>query len=326
MSNIDKLESKYRKMINDNLEIHKDKPYLKGYVNFMTDASIRTKYSYLKIIIRFMEGKEIDKLSFDDFNNYIEEIKYDENGKSITSSYQILTYSAMKKFCKYLYKSKRISDNYMLEITKPKRIESQKTIEKRSKGFLTETEIKELLNNVENYSPHQNKIPDWCLLRDKAMIYTFLNTGIRCSALVTITLDDLNLQEKTLMVTDKGYKVRQFDLSDSLCEVLSDWLACRKTVMGYSDNNALFISNRRQMMTAQNVRLTIKKYSACIQGKNITPHKLRATYGTQLYNKTGDIYFVQDCMGHSNPQTTELYVREKRHNTKRASDIMSGLF
>ena len=71
--------------------------------------------------------------------------------------------------------------------------------------------------------------------------------------------------------------------------------------------------------------LLIKKYSAGIDGKNITPHKLRATYGTQLYNKTGDIYFVQDCMGHHSPKTTENYVREKKQNTKKASDIMSKL-
>ena len=62
-----------------------------------------------------------------------------------------------------------------------------------------------------------------------------------------------------------------------------------------------------------------------IDGKNITPHKLRATYGTQLYNKTGDIYFVQECMGHSNPKVTELYVRDKKENTKRAGDIMDKL-
>ena len=66
----------------------------------------------------------------------------------------------------------------------------------------------------------------------------------------------------------------------------------------------------------------IKKYADCIPEKNISPHKLRATYGTQLYNKTGDIYFVQECMGHSNPKTTELYVREKKQNTKKASEIM----
>ena len=74
-------------------------------------------------------------------------------------------------------------------------------------------------------------------------------------------------------------------------------------------------------MNTEGVPCTIRY----INGKNITPHKLRATYGTQLYNKTGDIYFVQQCMGHTNPKTTELYVRERKQNTKRASDIMDKL-
>ena len=69
----------------------------------------------------------------------------------------------------------------------------------------------------------------------------------------------------------------------------------------------------------------MNKYSSNIKGKHITPHKLRATYGTQLYNATGDIYFVQECMGHSNPKTTEIYIRDTKNTTKKASDIMKNL-
>ena len=78
-------------------------------------------------------------------------------------------------------------------------------------------------------------------------------------------------------------------------------------------------------MDSTSIYNVVKKYSKNINGKNITPHKLRATYGTQLYNETGDIYFVQDCMGHSNPKTTELYVRDKKENRKKASDIMAKM-
>ena len=63
-----------------------------------------------------------------------------------------------------------------------------------------------------------------------------------------------------------------------------------------------------------------------IEGKNITPHKLRATYGTQLYNKTGDLYMVQECMGHSSPTTTELYIRGKKNkNAQAAAEIMTKI-
>ena len=58
-----------------------------------------------------------------------------------------------------------------------------------------------------------------------------------------------------------------------------------------------------------------KKYDVNIKGKCISPHKLRATYGTMLYNKTKDLYFVQKSMGHSSPATTQLYVRDENDRT-----------
>lgn len=71
----------------------------------------------------------------------------------------------------------------------------------------------------------------------------------------------------------------------------------------------------------------VKKYTVNINGKNITPHKLRATYGTMLYNKTKDIYFVQDCMNHSSASTTALYIRDEDDQSKReAASIMGNLF
>lgn len=325
MSNINDVELRFRNKINNSLEEHKDKTYLRSYINYMNDSSVRTKYGYLNIVINFMRDKCVEDLTFDSFNNYLEEIKYKNNGDKKTSSYQIMTYAALKKFCEYLYVSKKISENYMLYIKRPKAVDSQKTIEKREKGFLTEKEIKLLLKNIDNYFNYKRDTPEHWLARDKAIIFTFLNTGIRCSALMTIEVSDLNLEEKTLMVTDKGSKVKKYDLSDSLCEILNIWLEYRNSIEGSDKTTALFISNRREMMTTQTIYHTIKKYSDCIDGKNITPHKLRATYGTQLYNKTGDIYFVQDCMGHTSPKTTEMYVREKKENTKRASDIMSKL-
>ena len=90
--------------------------------------------------------------------------------------------------------------------------------------------------------------------------------------------------------------------------------------------DALFISNRKTRMDQSSISDVVKKYSSVIDGKHITPHKLRATYGTQLYAKTGDLYLVQECMGHSNPKTTELYIRgQKNEATQKASDIMTKL-
>ena len=328
MSGMQEMTKKYLNMINTIL--NENDEYFRGFVNFMNDSSIRTKYNYLNHIVAFMDyiGKKPEELVFDDFNDYLNKISYKEDGSKTSSSYQINIYSSLKKFCEYLYVSKRLSENYMLYIKRPKAKESQETILKREKGYLTEKELKKYIRSVEigAVAPHRVQSSEWDI-RDKAIILTFLYTGIRNSALRMIDIQDVDLNKKTLIVTDKGEKVRKYDIPDNLCQSIKDWMDCRSELMnGYDDCNALFISHRRKRMDSGTVLHVVKRYADdTIEGKNITPHKLRATYGTQLYNKTGDVYFVQECMGHSNPKVTELYIRDKKENTKRAGDIMDKL-
>ena len=319
MSGINELEQKYYDRINAVLVGRPE--YLRGYVSFMSDVAVRTRYNYVKIIIDFTEktSNDISNLNFDDFNNYLAE-RY----IGIGASYQIAIYSAVKKFCEYLYASKRIKDNYMLYIKKPKFKESQETVKKREIGFLNEKEMKKYIRNLDKKMSEYRDISDRWRVRDKAIVYVFLNTGMRCSALLSIDVKDIDMKNRTLHVTEKGGKIRTYDLSTDVYKVLKEWIDERSKIDNV-ETDALFISDHRKRMGQQNMYLLIKKYSAGIDGKNITPHKLRATYGTQLYNKTGDIYFVQDCMGHHSPKTTENYVREKKQNTKKASDIMSKL-
>ena len=111
--------------------------YFRGFVNFMNDSSVQTRYYYLCHICAFMEyvNKNPEDLSFDDFNNYMMKISYKEDGTEMTSSYRINIYSSLKKFNEYLYVSKRINQNYMLYIKRPKPKQSQETLRKREKSL-----------------------------------------------------------------------------------------------------------------------------------------------------------------------------------------------
>ena len=327
MSGRQEITKKFLDLINAILDNSPE--YMTGFSNFMSDSSIKTKYYYINHVNAFMKytNKNPEALLFDDFSNYMAEITYKEDGSKTSSSYQINIYSSLKKFCEYLYVTKRLSENYMLYIKRPKAKDSQETIIKREKGYSTERELKRYIRNVEigATAPHRVQSVEWDI-RDKAIILTFLCTGIRNSALRTIDVQDVDLKKKTLVVTDKGEHVRIFDIPDSLCEAIAEWLECRETIMKGYHSQALFVSRRKNRMDSGTVLHTVKRYAdKVIDDKNITPHKLRATYGTQLYNKTGDIYFVQECMGHSNPKVTELYIRDKKQNTKRAGDIMDNL-
>lgn len=325
MTGIDEMELKFRKKINN---VIGDNVVLKRYNNYISStSSIRTQYTYICIVSAFLKhvNKNESELSFDDFNDYLSNIKYFDNQKTKTSSYVITVYSALKKFSEYLSASGKINKNYMLDIKRPKAIEKQTTIQKRNSGFLTEKEIHKLIKNIYNNPSKKRELADEWKVRNCAIIYLFLYTGIRCSALVSINLNDLDLQKRILYVTDKGSQTKEINLSEKLCSILSEWINERNKIG--IDNDALFVSNRKQRISTQAVALMVETYTkqSGITNKNITPHKLRATYGTQLYNRTGDIHFVQECMGHSSPSTTQLYIRGNHENSKRAAEIMSSI-
>lgn len=326
MNGRDEYNVKYLNKIN---KILSEQPaYLSGYTNSLTDTTVSTKYTYLNNVIGFINfiNKDVSDLNFDDFISYIAKTEYKPNGENTSSSYRIAIYSALKRFSNYLFISGKINNDYMLSIKRPSNFESSKTVEKRSKGYLTEKEIDTYLRTVQTNVIHEfRQVGDAWNKRDTVIIKLFLFTGIRCSALNNINIDDIDFYNRTLIVMDKGNKVKKYDLPDELISEIEEWINIRSKLLLTNDKQCLFISNRRCRMNQTSINNIIKKYSGEIKGKNITPHKLRATYGTQLYNKTKDLYFVQDCMGHSNPKTTELYIRDKKENMKKASDIMSKI-
>lgn len=318
----------YQKKIN---RILQENSNLYGFYSFIIDQSISTVYNYLLHVKRFLnyvKDKPLTELNVDDFSGYMLKIqKNQKNGDKTTSSYKIAAYSALKKYSKYLIASNKLDKNPMDYIGRPKPIESQKTIIKRENGYLSETEILQYISTVENgvgtskSKSHQQK---W-KTRDKAIIMIFLNTGIRCSALMKIDIEDIDFVNKTLTVTDKESYVNQYDLSDELLEIIQNWIDQRDVFLNGCNIDALFISNQRKRMNQASIYRVVNKYAEGIEGKHITPHKLRATYGTQLYDATKDVYFVQQCMNHSSPKTTELYIRGNGNQTKKASEIMGRL-
>ena len=87
--------------------------------------------------------------------------------------------------------------------------------------------------------------------------------------------------------------------------------------------NALFISQNNTRITVRSVERLVKKYASTATVKKITPHKLRSTYGTALYQETGDIYLVADVLGHKNVNTTRKhYAAMKEENKRKAANIV----
>lgn len=326
MNGNEEYELKCKRLIDGVIQNNPDKTYLKGFFNYMgSRLSYATRYNYLKHIVNFMNynNKDVKDLDLDDYTDYLSSM----NNK--TTTHQINVYSGLKKFATYLKASQKTTINPMDYVHRPKFIERPETISKREKGFLEKKEIKQYLNTVQSGIGTHRAIArqkQW-KERDLAIVSILLITGMRCSALYKLNIDDINFVNKSLVTVDKGRLAQEHSLTDEVLENIKEWIEKRKQILDGKKEDALFISNQKCRMDQSSISRVVKKYSSSIKGKNITPHKLRATYGTQLYDKTKDLYFVQECMGHSSPQVTEKYIRGRKNEDRTiAANIMSQLF
>lgn len=318
-TNIDKLKRNAETILSKN----SDKRYLRSYLNFLGDSkSWSTKIVYLRHIVNFMDFAKCNPrdLELDDYIDYMATIEG-------VSSYKINTYHALQSFSKYLYASDKCAKDYMGSVQRPTAVEDIKTIKRREKGYLTDNEVKATLINVEKgvgSNEALKKQSSW-KERDKAIVVLLLTTGLRCTALLSLDIDNIDLENGVLITFEKGRKPVEKYLTEDACRVLAEWITVRDSVLGNSDEKALFISNRKGRISKGAVVAIVNKYTSNIQGKKISPHKFRATYATKILEKTNDIYLAQKAMGHSSPKTTELYIRGTADavNTKQR-DIMQN--
>lgn len=318
MKGIDEYNLKIKNKINNYINNHDYEGYLRNFYNFIcNDVSYTTAYNYLNFSAKFIEyiNKPINEITLNDYTSFL------ALGKDLTSSYKILSYAALKRFSEYLFVTNQTSEDYMKQIHRPKNIESQETFEKRNRSYLTKDEISIYLNNVKRKLKTSKTAQ-----RDLCLILIFLNTGMRCSALFKLDVNSINFENKTLSVVDKGSKIQKYVLTDNMLDEINKWLIVRSEWTSSTNEDALFITTGNpKRLSRRQIADVIKKYGSGID-KNLSPHKLRATFGTQVYENTNDVYLTQQAMGHSSPNTTELYIRNKQNvSREKAANIMSNI-
>lgn len=302
---------------------------LTGFMNWMMagEQSNRTTYYYLVHVINFLKEvrKNIEDLTLDDYTDYA------RKQKKYTPSNQIGKYSAIKLFGEYLFVSGKTNKNFMTGAKRPKSKERQETIQKREKGYLTPAEIQAVITNIQNgiRNGSRYRLQSDYVIRDMAIVLMFLTTGMRSMALENLDVSDVDLENNTVIVTDKEDKVNTHIIPEETKIILEKWLKKRAELLKGSNKEnetALFISNRKNRIGYFAIKTIVMKYCSTITGKHITPHKLRATYGTMLYNNTHDIEFVRQQMNHSQVTTTQNYIRgNKKANKEKAASIMGNI-
>ena len=214
--------------------------------------------------------------------------------------------SSLRSFYKFLYKNGYIDADPASLVEMPKR--KNKPIIR-----LEIDEVARMLDYVESgekLSEKQKKYNEHTRARDLAILTLFLGTGIRVSELVGINISDIDFSINGFMVTRKGGSQAILYFPDEVAGVLRDYLKLRKEqqpLPGHED--ALFLSLQNKRISVRAVQIMVKKYAsqAAPLKKHLSPHKLRSTFGTNLYRETGDIYLVADVLGHSDVNTTRKH-------------------
>ncbi len=277
---------------------------LKIFFKFLTTES----KNFVGINVKDFTLEDLAKLDVDDLELYLNYLSsYDIGDKNLQNSAcsKARKLCAIRSMLKYFYRKNKLPENVSTKIDTPK-------IREKEIIRLEVDEIVKFLNNVETpdgFSKRQNSYNKLTKKRDVAILTLLLGTGIRVSECVGINLEDIDFDTNGFKITRKGGRQVILYFSNEVAEALKDYLQERLSNENVSPNeNALFLSLQNKRIGVRAIEQLVKKYaSSSVPLKRITPHKLRSTYGTNLYRATGDIYIVADVLGHRDVNTTKKH-------------------
>lgn len=256
-----------------------------------------------------LEPEDLAKVTSRDISMYMDYLGFyikDDSEISNADLGKMRKLASLRSFYKFLYKNGYIDADPAALVDMPKR--HQKPIIR-----LEIDEVARMLDLVESgekMSERQKKYNEHVKKRDLAILTLFLGTGIRVSELVGINIDDIDFSINGFLVTRKGGNQAILYFPDEVADVMRDYLKLRREMTAQpGDEDALFLSLQNRRISIRAVQNMVKKYAtqAAPLKKHLSPHKLRSTFGTNLYHETGDIYLVADVLGHSDVNTTRRH-------------------
>ena len=271
--------------------------------------------------------EHLDQLTVTDLEEYMEYLKYrfNENNKEVINKERgiMRKISSLKSFYNYFFRVEKIKTNPAALVQLPK-LHDKEIIR------LDIDEVALLLDEVEqgdNLTDRQKAYHDRTKVRDLALLTLLLGTGIRVSECVGLDIDDVDFKNGGIHIHRKGGKEVTVYFGAEVEDALNDYLIERQQIDPEpGSESALFLSMQRKRMNVRSVENLVKKYAKIVTPlKKITPHKLRSTYGTNLYRETGDIYLVADVLGHSDVNTTKKHYAaledERRRSARNAVQL-----
>lgn len=222
------------------------------------------------------------------------------SGSSARSAARLL--SSLRRFYAWTLREGLIEENPTALVRSP-------AIGRPLPKVLTETEVKALLR-----AP---VLSDDLGMRDRAMLELLYGCGLRVSELVSLTVDQINLQQGVIRVWGKGNKERLIPMGDVACDWLGKYMKLTRPALMRTRTDDLFLSVRGSAMTRQAFWHRIRAHGVNA-GIRITlsPHILRHAFATHLVNHDADLRVVQLLLGHSSLSTTQIYTHVARERLK----------
>ena len=281
------------------------------------DKSEKTIKCYLEAIEDFLKwwegsvGDKIENVATTDVKEYKQ---YLINVARNSASTINLKLNGVKSYFNFL-----VGEGIVAE-SPAKKIKLQK-IQARSLAprSLTRAEKNTLLRVVDNPATWKNN--NWRVKRNRAIVYTLLQTGLRVSELINLELDDVDFELGCIYIRNgKGGYARRVEMNREVCSILKEWIEAREKKS--PDNNKLFTSQMGEM-TVSGIEHIFRRLRKLTEIKDLTPHTLRHTFGHELAQKF-NLTIVAELMGHEDINNTRRYTKSRAEEHKRAVESLTN--
>ncbi len=280
--------------------------YLENYIQHLSKArklSENTLSSYRRDIqayLQFLSGRGITdpkQINKTVVLTYL--LQMQKQGKAASTVSRIL--ASLRSFHAFLAQSGMASENVALGLETPR-------VQRKQPQVLTAQEVERLLDAPQS-TDHKG-------CRDKAMLELLYASGMRVSELISLKLDDINLQLGFVHCGSK--KERIIPLGKYATDAIAAYLSgAREHLLHQNTTDALFVNTNGKPMTRQGFWKLIRSYKTKAEiSCELTPHTLRHSFAVHLLENGADLRSIQEMLGHSDISSTQIYAQMQKNRIK----------
>lgn len=216
--------------------------------------------------------------------------------------------AALKSFTSYLHRSESTADLLGRDLVVPR-------VKKARPHSISTAEVELLLQAPLRQQPARPE-----QVRDMAMLELLYASGLRVSELVSLDMDDLDLDNMAMVLRGKRGVDRSVPLPRRCLKSLQTWMGDPRTAIANRGETAVFVNHRGNRLTRQGFWLILKSYASRVGITSITPHTLRHSFAAHAMERGMDIKELQQRLGHVSSVTTQVYQQLSETSEPEGSD------